>query len=59
MQAVDWRQIAVHHDFREIGAEYIGAGFDQNRNQRHRHLPFVGTQVGEQPFHQPAVIRFA
>jgi hypothetical protein len=58
MQTAHRRQIAVHHDFREIGAEDIGAGFDQNRSQSNRDLPLVGTQVGEQPFHQPAVIRF-
>ena len=53
------RQVAVDHDFGEIGAENVGAGLDQDGNQGNPHLPLVGTQIREQPLHQAAVIRFA
>ena len=58
MPARNRRQIPVNDHFGEVGAEDIGPDFEQNRAQGDRRLPFIGTQILEQPLHQPAVIRF-
>ena len=52
-------QIAINRHFGEIRPEHVGERLQQDRNQRNRHLPAVGTQILQQPRHQPAVIRFA
>ncbi len=50
------RQVLVHGDLGEVGADHVGGGFQHDGRQRKRHLPFVRPQVAQQPLHQPAVI---
>ncbi len=52
------RQVAIDDDFGEIGPQNIGPDFEQNRAQSDPGLPFIGTQILEQPLHQAAVISF-
>ena len=52
-------KIPIDDDLREIGAEDVGAHFQQDRGQCNRSLPLVRAQIGEEPFHQTAVISFA
>ena len=53
------RQVLVHRHDDEQRPGNIGGGFKHNGAQRECYLPFVGTQIGEQPPHQTAVIRFS
>ncbi len=52
-------QVLVDGDLSEERPEDVGHRLEHNRNQGDYHVPLVGTQVREQPPHQPAVIRFA
>ena len=53
------REVTINRHLGEIRAEHVGERFQENRNQRNRHLPAVGTQIFQQPRHQAAVIGFA
>ena len=52
-------EVFVDRDFRQIGTENVGAGLENDGDQSDHHLPPVGTQIGQQPLHQPAVVGFA
>ncbi len=53
------REVAINRHLGEIGAEHVGERLQDDRDQRDRHLPAVGTQILQQPRHQAAVIGFA
>jgi hypothetical protein len=52
------RQITVHRHFHQVGPQHVGKGLQNDGHKRNPHLPAVRTQVGQQPPHQTAVIRF-
>jgi len=52
-------QVLVDGNFGEIRTENVSAGFDQDGDDRQHRLPFVRSQIGEQSFHQTAVVRLA
>ena len=53
------REVIVDRDLCEKGPQNVGPRLHDDGRKRNRHLPLVGTQVFEQPLHQPAVICFA
>jgi len=53
------RQILVDGDFCQVRPEDVRARLQDDRYQRNDYLQPIGTQIGQQAFHQPAVIRFA
>ena len=58
-RSLDRSEIAVDSDFDQIGPENVGKRLQDDRDNGDRDLPAVRTQVGQQPPHQAAVIRFA
>ena len=52
-------EILVDRDFGEIGAEHVGARLEHDRNQGDHNLHPIGTQIGQQALHQPAVVCLA
>ena len=52
-------QILVDGDFGEVRPQNIGAGFQHDGDQRHRDLPAIFVQIGEQAPHQPGVVCLA
>ena len=47
--ALSRRQVAINCHLGEIGTEHVGERLQDDRNQRNRHLPAVGTQIVQQP----------
>ena len=52
-------KIFIDRDLGEIGAEHVGARFQHDGDQGNDDLHPIGAQIGQQTFHQPAVICFA
>ncbi len=53
-----FRQVFVDGDLGEKWAQHVGDRLQNDGHQRHHDVPFVGTQIPQQPPHQAAVIRF-
>ena len=52
------RQIAVHRNLHQVGPEYVGKRLQNDGGNSDPDLPPIRAQVGQQPSHQTAVIRF-
>src|SRR6266576_5396227 len=52
-------EVAVNGDFDQVGTENVSERLQDDRDNGDGYLPAVWTQVGKQPAHQTAVIRFA
>ena len=59
MKSGHWGKIFINNNFRQVGAQNVGTGFQKNRAQRNRHLPFIWAQITDQPLHEPAVVSLA
>ncbi len=53
------RQVTVDGDLHQVRPQHICKSLENDRTYRHRHLPAVGPQVGEQSPHQPAIVGLA
>ncbi len=54
-----FRQVLVDGNLGEEWPQYVSHRLQNDGRQRHRHMPLVGTQIAQQPPHQPAVIRLS
>ena len=52
-------QILVDGDFGEVRPQNVGARLQHDGDQRHRDLPAIRVQIGEQALHQPGVVCLA
>ena len=52
------RHVLIDGDFGQVGAEDVGAGLQNDCDERDHHLPCVGLQIAQQTAHQPRVVRF-
>jgi hypothetical protein len=53
------RQVFIDGDLGEERPQHVQSRLQDDRPERHRHVPLVRTQIRKQPPHQPAVVRFA
>jgi hypothetical protein len=53
------RQVFIDGNLGEERAQHVQPRLQDDRRQRHHHVPLVRTQIRKQPPHQPAVVRFS
>jgi hypothetical protein len=52
-------EVFVDRRFRQVGTEHVHGGLHHDGDYSKHHLPAVSAQIGQQPFHQTAVICFS